>query len=212
MFFAAAVATSSPASGPPPAAPSVVTNPDWAAVPSVDDMVQAFPTRAMDEGVEGRVTLRCTVDQLGSLHDCRVEGETPAGYGFGEAALGLSDGFRMKPRLEDGRPVPGAEVRIPIVFKIPQGFAPPPLDLALRCYGLEAADAEAGTGDADAMKRAVMLTIMVGIQAVEKKLKPSQLESMLTQARLAASTPEALAKAGETRSECQTIYGGFGRR
>lgn len=212
MLFAAAVATSSPASGPPPAAPSVVTNPDWAAVPSVDDLVQAFPTRAMDEGVEGRVTLRCTVDQLGSLHDCRVEGETPAGYGFGEAALGLSDGFRMKPRLEDGRPVPGAEVRIPIVFKIPRDFAPPPLDLALRCYGFEAAAVEAGTGDAEAMKRAVMLMIMVGIQAVEQKLKPSQLESMLTQARLAAATPGALAKAGETRSECQTIYGAFGRR
>lgn len=42
--------------------------------------------------------------------------ETP--IGFGAAALKLSRWFRMSPQTQDGQPVDGASVRIPIRFTL----------------------------------------------------------------------------------------------
>ncbi|MDQ8030223.1 MAG: TonB family protein [Brevundimonas sp.] len=44
------------------------------------------------------VELSCAVNADGSLRDCRVEREDPAGEGFGEAALRTARQARVQPR------------------------------------------------------------------------------------------------------------------
>ena len=105
----------------PPATPSpprIIRNPDWLSLPSVAEMADVYPFRAMSLGKTGKVVLACAVTTAGSLSDCAVADESPANDGFGAAALKLSKRFRMSPRSEDGQPVGGALVRIPISFTL----------------------------------------------------------------------------------------------
>ena len=74
-------------------------------------------TRALTEPKTGCVVLFCTVQEDGRLKDCIVEEETPAGQGFGEAGLKLSQKFNMRGTMPDGLRE-GAKVRIPLVFKL----------------------------------------------------------------------------------------------
>lgn len=107
----------------PPADPEpirhVIRNPNWLSRPTGDELADAYPQRALLAGKSGVVSLACTVLATGALADCSVAEETPAGWGFGKAALGLTRRFRLSPRLEDGSPVGGALIRIPIRFSAP---------------------------------------------------------------------------------------------
>ncbi|MFV4657324.1 TonB family protein, partial [Mycobacterium tuberculosis] len=58
------------------------------------------------------------VTASGQLTRCTVSGEAPANRHFGDAALKLSRIFRMSPKTEDGQPVEGGTVHIPIHFAV----------------------------------------------------------------------------------------------
>ena len=47
--------------------------------------------------------------------------EEPSDQDFGSAAMRLSKLFKMRPKTQDGAPVEGGTVRIPIRFVLPKG-------------------------------------------------------------------------------------------
>jgi TonB family protein len=92
----------------------VVTHPDWLRKPQPDDFASSWPTAA--HGGSGKVVIECKVTNRGLLDLCTVADESPAGRGFGPAALLLTQSFLMRPMTIDGQPVGGAEINIPITF------------------------------------------------------------------------------------------------
>lgn len=109
--------------GAPEPRPSVLVQPDWLQRPGGEDLKRAYPEAATKAHADGRSTIRCTVSAEGSLTNCRVTAEEPAGLGFGEAALKLSPLFKMRPLSRDGTPVDGGTVNIPIRFVMPDSAA-----------------------------------------------------------------------------------------
>ncbi|MBJ7486111.1 energy transducer TonB [Brevundimonas sp.] len=89
-----------PPAPPAPPRPSVITNVAWSRPPrpTADD----FPARAMDRGVSGSATVSCTAQANGRPANCRVVSETPAGMGFGQAAVRIVQRGQLSPRTVDG--------------------------------------------------------------------------------------------------------------
>jgi protein TonB len=80
--------------------------------------MRAYPERAIIAGVAGSASLNCLVLPTGAVTDCNVVNETPAGYGFGRAAQGLSRHFRVNPRTVNGA-AEGSRVNINLRFNAP---------------------------------------------------------------------------------------------
>jgi len=112
---------SAPAVTSPPRPPAVITNPRWERQPSADQLMRAYPDRALRAEVGGLATVNCLVQPNGRVADCNLTSETPGGYGFGQAAQGLTRHFKISPRTVDGAAV-GSRVNIAIRFN------PPPAD------------------------------------------------------------------------------------
>ena len=91
-----------------------VINPQWVRQPR--DLARYYPDRALRREVEGRVVLDCGVSIRGAL-DCAVVSETPANWGFGEAALRISRDYQMVPAMRGGVPVE-ARHRMVVPFEI----------------------------------------------------------------------------------------------
>jgi hypothetical protein len=98
-----------------------VASPRWISMPDPDRIQGVFPKAAADAGVaRGVGVIDCRVAVDGRLTDCKVAREAPAGLGFGEAAMLVAPIMQMNPWTDDGRPVDGARVKLPVQF----GLAP----------------------------------------------------------------------------------------
>jgi len=102
----------------------LVTSPGWLAKPTGSDMARAYPRRAEDEDLIGRVELSCRITAAGGLDECKADEEDPPGYDFGKAALSVVPKFKLRPVDKDGRSVAGRTVQIPILFVLPSPTAP----------------------------------------------------------------------------------------
>ena len=98
---------------------SEITDPEW--VRSIDPTkAQAlYPTAAANAGVKtGRAVVACGVDHSGQLSGCQAISETPAGLGFGDAAVQIASVMAMNPWTLQGRPVEGEHIRLPLMLKL----------------------------------------------------------------------------------------------
>ena len=92
----------------------------WAKAPWPGEALQAYP-RAAHRDQDGIVQLSCNPTRKGVLEACSILSETPAGQGFGEAALSLAPKFQLS--KESMKAVAGPVI-LPLRFS-PPNAAPP---------------------------------------------------------------------------------------
>lgn len=89
--------------------------PDWLRKPTPSDLLAVFPSEAYKRGQSGKAVLSCVNTAQGKLTDCIAIDESPAGAGFGAAAIALTPQFLMRPGQLAGKPVVSV-IRMPINF------------------------------------------------------------------------------------------------
>lgn len=106
-----------------------VEKPDWSVRIDPKKVVALFPEQAAAAGrTEGVGVVDCLVAGDGRLTDCRPFREEPADMGFGAAAVLAASVMQMDLWTQQGRPVAGARVKLPINFNLapePEEEAPP---------------------------------------------------------------------------------------
>jgi protein TonB len=91
----------------------------WAQRPSARRLADLYPSRALQAGVGGRAELDCSV-RGDTTVACTVANESPAGMGFGRAALSAANSYRARGTLSDGASATGARTRIVVQFQAPE--------------------------------------------------------------------------------------------
>lgn len=177
--------------------------PDWIRRPTGNDLARVFPPGAYRRQLSGRANLECRVTSAGTLADCIVAYEEPAGEGFGAAGLRMAPLFLMRPQTKDGQPVDGGTVRIPLRFIHPNA----PMDaysVITACYGEASAQVERKPADSEAARAAVYYQSLANQLAVERNIDATTMSSVLSGTKLAALTPGPDYSPGLAR--CMTIY------
>lgn len=84
----------------------------WVRTPRGEDLSAVYPPAAMSANIEGRAVLDCSLTAAGEVTACRVVSETPAGMGFGVAAVTLAQ-TTMR-----AAPTNVRRVHIPVTFRL----------------------------------------------------------------------------------------------
>jgi protein TonB len=96
----------------------IEVEPEWLAQPSKEDFDREYPMMAKARGENGRVVVDCTAQADGTLRNCVVVSETPAGEGFGEATLRLAPKYLLAPKDAKGRSVAGFRARLSVAWGV----------------------------------------------------------------------------------------------
>lgn len=87
--------------------------------PTTRDIVRAAEQRRIRARVNATVNVRCELRADTRLENCRVLNETPAGLGFGEAAVQVAiDRFRFEVPRRDGQPIARCGIPLGIQFNL----------------------------------------------------------------------------------------------
>ena len=80
-----------------------------------DRMTELYPAKAADTGVKtGRGVVNCAVAAGAKHSGCKMESEDPPGLGFGDSAVAVLVNFTVNPWTDDGHPVDGSLVHLPV--------------------------------------------------------------------------------------------------
>lgn len=183
----------------------VVTNPAWERLPTGDDIAHFYPERAQRKGVSGAATVQCLVSVKGTLTDCRVLTETPAGENFGDAALRLTQFFRMRPKTVDGQPTAAGSVVIPIRFQLPDGWSQAKAERiaqARACYGQVAHRAENAVTSDDGWRAAAYWSFQLSLAIAGSLGPPSAFEKALAEGHAEAASGTLVPPKGADLQTC----------
>jgi protein TonB len=87
--------------------------------PTGTDMAGLYPPRALDNEVEGSVTIDCAINGSGRIKACDIISETPKGYGFGKATVTAFLKYAaVKPSSVDGQLRDGDRRRFTYVWTL----------------------------------------------------------------------------------------------
>lgn len=76
--------------------------------PSSESAADAYPEKALQDEMQGFVTIDCLVDVTGKLISCDIVSETPPDYGFGAATVKIFlEGAHVDPASVQGGMVAG---------------------------------------------------------------------------------------------------------
>ncbi|MGZ6017678.1 MAG: hypothetical protein ACXWKO_03330 [Phenylobacterium sp.] len=128
----------------------------------IDQLVVIWPSTAYQARLDGRVTLRCKVDTHGLAEWCEVASETPAGKGFGKAALEMRTTFVLPIPMGPDGPI-NAMKTVSLTFKAPDTQ----VDLGNQAIGKDTIDMSKVTisGNGLQMRKVTMLDYPVWAQA-----------------------------------------------
>jgi hypothetical protein len=101
--------------------PEQVLGTNWIGAMSTPKGMEHYPPGAFRRKVTGWAMLRCTMGPASEARDCIAIGETPSGWGFAKAALGMTDQVRAVSGKSFGTvpPPPGRTFFIPVNFCLP---------------------------------------------------------------------------------------------
>jgi TonB family protein len=102
----------------PIVAPGVVDYRPRTQISAPRHIASFYPDRAMRMEVNGRVAVECPTLVEGKPDGCKIVSEAPLDYGFGDAALKVSEQFRFVDETIDGAST-HEPVRLPINFSVP---------------------------------------------------------------------------------------------
>lgn len=132
-------------------------------MPKLIHFVQAaYPEEAQDQGIEGEVVLKLTIDREGNVTEAEVQ--EPAGHGFDEPARQAALSFKFDPATRGGEPVP-----VTILFKYsfhlaPASKEPIPAEPAAPTTGNLGGALEIATSDAPLVGAAVVIRFPDGTE------------------------------------------------
>jgi TonB family protein len=88
--------------------------------PLADRLADLYPRAALRQKLEGYAVVGCTLTASYGLKDCQVISESPPDVGFGPAAVRMAQ-LMILPAGDRANARPGAVIRLPIRFKLPNG-------------------------------------------------------------------------------------------